>query len=92
MRLVELRERLLAEELTTTTLGDGSGVLVDLTGMTVLTFNSSGMLLLKELSGGAREFDALVDALVERFEVERVIASQDAEAFLKKLAAALGGV
>jgi hypothetical protein len=87
----ELRTKLSSHEVTTMALRDGTGVLVNLSGMEVLTFNETGMFLCQRVAGGAPDVEALASALVEEFEVDRATAMASATAFLQELASALGG-
>ena len=89
MNLNELRTRLLADELSATTLGDGTGVLVDLAGMTVFTFNETGMFLVQQLTHGTPDVEGLVSAMIRRFAIDRQAATEDVEVFLKGLSSAL---
>lgn len=58
---------------------------LDFNGM--LALNDSGALLWKCLENGSDK-DALVDALVGEYEVDRTVALADVEAFIDKLAKA----
>lgn len=89
MNLDELRTKLSSHELTTMTLRDGTGVLVNLSGMEVLTFNETGMFLCQRVVAGAADVEALAAALVEDFEVDHAVAMTSATGFLRELATAL---
>ena len=70
----------------TSTLRDGTGVLVNLQGMTVLTLNEAGMVLLRELQEAERpSLEALVRLLCSRFDVDEQTALRDATSFLAGL-------
>ncbi len=88
------RTRLLADllasgRLTVTTLTDGSGVVLDVESLQVLSLNPSGAFLLERLGEGVTDEDALARALTAEFEVDLPTARRDLDAFLDELAGAL---
>lgn len=87
--LDELAKALSSSELSSTTLADGTGVLVDLNGMTVLTFNETGMTLVNRMRSGSRSLEELVSAVVQEFQTDEQTARLDVERFLGRLEAAL---
>lgn len=91
MNIDDLRTKLSSHELTTMALRDGTGVLVNLSGMEVLTFNETGMFLCQRIVDGAPDVEALAVALVEEFEVDRAAALASATAFIRELSSVLGG-
>lgn len=69
-----------------TTLAGGTGVLVNLEGMEILTFNETGMLII----AGLREstlptIEGIVTAITDRFSIDDATAREDVEAFLTRL-------
>lgn len=88
----ELRE--LAAEVTSndravSVLRDGSGVVLDLPGMSVLSCNQAAMFIVNALRRGVSTVDELVSDLVSEFDVDRETAEQDLGRFLNELARAL---
>jgi len=77
--------------LTINTLEDGSGVLLDLEREQLMTLNATGMCVVQAVDAGAETSDALVEALVRRFEVATEAARRDVDAFLRELDRALKG-
>jgi hypothetical protein len=80
---------LASQTLSATTLGDGSGVLVDLAGMEVLTFNETGMLIVNQLRHGVSSLDELVAAVTAEFEIDEKTAREHVVQFLDLLASVL---
>lgn len=69
-------------------LSDGTGVLLDVQGLTVFTLNEAGLVLVEALRAGAASEDdaaALAALLVARFEVSPAAAAADVAAFLAAL-------
>lgn len=67
------------------TLADGSGVVLDVSGMRVLSLNRTGMFVLDELARGTTRLGPLERRLTEVFEVDRDTASRDLRELLEKL-------
>lgn len=67
------------------TLADGSGVLLDLTAMRVLSLNRSGMLVFDSILAGVEHRADLVDRLTRTFEVDEPTAAADLERLLDRL-------
>lgn len=67
------------------TLADGSGVVLDMTGMRVLSLNRTGMFVLDEIAGGARRSELLERRLTEAFEVDAETAAHDLTELLEDL-------
>jgi hypothetical protein len=65
-------------------LTDGTGVLVDAAGMRMLSLNETGMFLVEGLAEGLGS-EALVERLVEEFDVSAPAARRDLEKFLEDL-------
>lgn len=84
-----LAERLSSDRFARKTLADGSGVLLDLEAMRVLSLNATGAFLLDQISSGAHDFAALAERLAQEFEVDKETARRDVEQLLDSLAKAL---
>ncbi len=83
--LRELAELLASDRYSRQTLSDGTGVVLDLHSMRVLSLNRTGMFVLEEIAGGAGDFDTLERRLVEVFEVDRDVADSDLRDLLAQL-------
>jgi hypothetical protein len=81
----ELARMLATDELTTTKLVDGTGVILDVDTLQVFTLNETGMFLVEALSEGAADREALINRLLETFEVEEDIAGEDVDLFIADL-------
>jgi hypothetical protein len=82
----ELARMLATDELTTTKLVDGTGVILDVDTLQVFTLNETGMFLVEALGEGVTDRDGLVERLVETFEVEDDVAGGDVDVFVADLA------
>ena len=82
----KLAAMLADDELTTTKLVDGTGVILDVDSLQVFTLNETGMFLVEALGGGVTDRDALVARLIESFEVDDETAAADVNAFIGDLA------
>lgn len=89
--IVALSRALQDGRLTINALEDGSGVLLDLEREQLMTLNATGMSVVQAVEAGAGTPDALVEALVRRFEVGPEVARRDVDAFLRELDRALAG-
>lgn len=85
----ELARMLATDELTTTKLVDGTGVILDVDTLQVFTLNETGMFLVEAMGEGVADRDALVARLVESFEVEADVAGGDVDDFIAELGAFL---
>jgi hypothetical protein len=81
----ELARMLATDELTTTKLVDGTGVILDVDTLQVFTLNETGMFLVEALSEGAADREALINRLLETFDVEEDIAGEDVDLFIADL-------
>ena len=81
----ELARMLATDELTTTKLVDGTGVILDVDTLQVFTLNETGMFLVEALSEGAADREGLIDRLLETFEIEEDIAGEDVDLFIADL-------
>ena len=81
----ELARMLATDELTTTKLVDGTGVILDVDTLQVFTLNETGMFLVEALSEGAADREGLIDRLLETFDVEEDIAGEDVDLFIADL-------
>lgn len=67
------------------TLADGSGVVVDMEAMKVLSLNRSGMVVLDALADGVTRIDLLERRLTETFDVDPETAARDLSELLAEL-------
>jgi len=74
------------DELTTTKLVDGTGVILDVDSLQVFTLNETGMFLVEALGEGVADRDGLVARMVADFEVEDDVAGEDVDVFIGDLA------
>jgi hypothetical protein len=81
----QLAAMLADDELTTTKLVDGTGVILDVDSMQVFTLNETGMFLIEAMGEGVSDRDGLVAGLVESFEVEDDVAGADVDLFIADL-------
>lgn len=70
-------------------LSDGTGVLLNLRKREILTFNETGMLLVRALKEGATSTSALARRLETEFAVTAAEAERDVASFAARLANAL---
>ena len=82
----KLAAMLATDELTTTKLVDGTGVILDVDSLQVFTLNETGMFLVEAMGEGVADRDGLVARMVENFEVEDDEAGVDVDAFIGDLA------
>ena len=82
----ELAAMLATDELTTTKLVDGTGVILDVDSLQVFTLNETGMFLVEAMGEGVADRGGLVTRMVESFEVEDDEAGRDVNAFVGDLA------
>jgi hypothetical protein len=87
----QLAAMLAGDQLTTTKLVDGTGVILDVDSMQVFTLNETGMFLVEQMRDGATEGRSLVEKLVEAFDVEDGLAAADVDTFVGDLAGFLTG-
>lgn len=85
MKDYQLRERLLSEDLTVSDLGELGGVLLDVEGNQVLSFNEVGMTLIKLIRDDGYSPQDLPGYVVERYGIDAQTAQQDVEQFMSKL-------
>jgi hypothetical protein len=81
----ELARKLATDELTTTKLVDGTGVILDVDSLKVFTLNETGMFLVEAMGEGVADRDGLVGRLVAEFEVDDETAAADVDAFTRDL-------
>ena len=82
----KLAAMLADDELTTTKLVDGTGVILDVDTLQVFTLNENGMFLVEKLGEGVADREGLVAKLVESFEVSDDVAGEDVDGFIGELA------
>ena len=83
--LATLATALTTERFTHTSLADGTGVILDIDGMHVLTLNETGEFLIAAVLAGAADEAELVTRMVAEFEVETPQAQEDVAAFIAEL-------
>ena len=81
----EFARMLATDELTTTKLVDGTGVILDVDSMQVFTLNETGMFLIEAMGEGVSDRDGLIARLVAGFEVEDDVAGADVDLFVADL-------
>ncbi|TVQ41715.1 MAG: PqqD family protein [Wenzhouxiangella sp.] len=86
MTIEAIAKGLESGRLTITSLDDGSGVVLDSDGEQLFSFNVTGLTIVQAIASGARDVEALADALTSRFEVTPERARTDVQAFLQRLA------
>ena len=87
--LRELADLLRSDRITRTALADGSGVVLDVKGLAVYSFNETGMFLVEAVCEGATDSDALVARLMAAFEVDEATARTDVDAFIAEFSGLL---
>ena len=80
-----LAAALATDRYTHTALADGTGVVLDIEGMHILTLNETGEFLVAAMLAGAVDEPDLVARLVAGFEVEEPQAREDVSSFLVEL-------
>ena len=80
-----LAAALATDRYTHTALADGTGVILDIEGMHVLTLNQTGEFLVAAVLAGAAGEPDLVARLVAEFEVEEPQAHEDVSTFLAEV-------
>ncbi|MCG6948579.1 MAG: PqqD family protein [Acidobacteria bacterium] len=85
-RVVDLSRLLSSDAVSQTRLADHSGVLLDIDSLRVYSLNETGMCLIEALREGVDDHDALVQRIIEEFEVDRTTAAADVDAFVEELA------
>lgn len=83
--LEELAGLLGSERFRRQTLADGSGVVLDLDAMRVLSLNRSGMLVLEAVAGGELRVEQLQRRLTEAFDVDAETAAGDVGELLEEI-------
>jgi hypothetical protein len=81
----ELARMLATDELTTTKLVDGTGVILDVDSLQVFTLNETGMFLVESMGEGIADRDGLVARMLASFEVEEDVAAADVDSFVADL-------
>jgi len=82
----QIKQQLADGQLQKTILSDGSGVLLDIDGRRVFSFNATGMLLFDAMqSNEPTDKEDLINLLVDTFDIPRETAASDTEAFLQSL-------
>ena len=73
------------DELTSTKLVDGTGVILDVDSLQVFTLNQTGMFVVEAIADGVVDRDGLVERMVAAFEVDEGTAGVDVDAFVEDL-------
>lgn len=89
MSFDHIRKAFADDRLTTNSLDDGSGVVLDMAGERLLTMNATGMALVQAIESGTTDEAALAEVLTSRFEVDHERALDDVRRFVERLAAVL---
>lgn len=85
MNLAQVGRRLTESSMTFTRLADGSGVLLDIEGRNVFSFNPTAMDALEQLVQGEHSLERLTEAIVERYDVSAASARADLDGFFQRL-------
>lgn len=72
-----------------TRLPDGTGVVLDIVGLNVMSFNETGQLVIEQLAGGVSDEEQVVRCMVARFQVDVETARGDLRAFVAQLSTLL---
>ena len=88
--LARIGALLQSDRLTRTALADGSGVILDVDGMSVLSLNGTGQFIVAALAEGMDDRRDLVRRIVAEFEVDEDTAAADLDEFLNELTGVLG--
>jgi hypothetical protein len=80
-----LTSRLTTLDLDTQPLPDGSAVMLDLDGHRVLNLSPTAALIVRMLQSGVVDRQALLDKVLESFDVDRAVAASDLDGFLHRL-------
>ncbi len=81
----ELADLLCSDRYSHQTLADGSGVVLDMSGLRVLSLNRTGMLVLDSMASGITQIDQLTKRLTESYDVDGETATRDVEELLQEL-------
>jgi hypothetical protein len=84
-----LRQKLNSRDVTMTTLGDGTGVLLNIKGMVILDLNETGMFVINRIREGILETESLVTRIQDEFEIDGETARRDIAVFVRELGKAL---
>jgi hypothetical protein len=85
MNLDEVLAYLEAESISRSTLGDGSGVVLDVDRQLVFVLNETGQFVLDALRSGLRNEDDIAAGLAAAFEVDQTEARRDVRALLQDI-------
>ena len=72
-----LAVRLESDRYSRRTLSDGTGIVIDVEALQVMSLNRSGMFLLDAIADGTTDADRLRERLTERYEVDDATAARD---------------
>ncbi len=79
-----------SERLSYSSLSDGSGVILDMNGLQVLTLNPTGAVLIDAIRSGVIDETNLVRRITSEFNVDEARAQADIASFLDQLQTCLG--
>lgn len=85
----DLKPLLESDQLTFTAMADGTAVLLDLDGHQVLSLNTTGALIVRELYAGAANAHDLAAHVMKAFDIDQATAERDVAEFLTQLRALL---
>ena len=83
--LKEIASALRSDRLSYSSLTDGSGVILDMGGLQILTLNSTGSFLVQSLLAGNVDEAGLLESLMAEFEIDEIRAGADVQEFLERL-------
>lgn len=81
----DLKLALTSEHLTFTEMADGTAVLLDLDGHQVLSLNTTGSQIVRDLYAGATSYQELTNGLMAAFDIDETTAQLDTDDFLFQL-------
>ncbi len=85
MNLEAIKQKLRDPTLSITRLADDTGVILDIDGHQVLSFNDVGMEILELLRDTDNSFGEIIMAITNEFEIDQETAEGDTKSFLNKL-------
>ena len=84
-QLKQVFEKIHKNQLSSTTLADGSGVLLNVENNQVLTFNMTGLTIFEALKSGINKHEDIVKKIVDSFEISSEQATFDLNTFIQEL-------
>jgi len=83
--ITQIIEKIKGNQLNSTSLADGSGVLLDVENNQVLTFNPTGLVIFEALQSGITQHEEIVQIVTDTFEITPNLATQDINLFIERL-------